>query len=65
MSFLVCGECEQCENGIDGLNLGEPISVGLGGQVSRLTNMLAYNKWPTDHLRYEVGGEGQVTSVPG
>jgi hypothetical protein len=27
--------------------------------------MLAYIKWPTDHLRYEVASEGWVMGVPG
>jgi hypothetical protein len=48
-----------------GLNLSKRVSVGHGGQVNRLTDMLACNKWPMDHLRYEVAGEGRVTGVPG
>jgi hypothetical protein len=48
-----------------GLILSERVSIGHGGQVNRLTDMLACNKWPTDQLRYEVAGEGRVTGVPG
>jgi hypothetical protein len=48
-----------------GLNLGERVSVGRGGQVNKLMDMLASIKWPTDHLRYEVESKGWVTGVPG
>jgi hypothetical protein len=47
------------------LILNERVSVGDRGQVSRLMDMLAYNKWPTDQLRYEVAGEGWVMGVSG
>jgi hypothetical protein len=47
------------------LNLSERVSIGRGGQVSRLTDMLAYNKWPTDHLKCKVASGGRVTGVPG
>jgi hypothetical protein len=43
----------------------EQVSVGRGGQVSRLTDMLASSKWPTDRLKCEMASEGQVTSVTG
>jgi hypothetical protein len=48
-----------------GLILSELVSVGHGGQVSKLTDILACNKWPTNHLRCEVASEGRVTGVPG
>jgi hypothetical protein len=47
------------------LNLGKEVSVGCGGQVSKLTDMLACIKWPTYHLRYEVASEGWVMGAPG
>jgi hypothetical protein len=47
------------------LNLSKRVSFGCGGHVSRLTCMLAYNKWPKDHLKCEVVGEKWVTGVPG
>jgi hypothetical protein len=48
-----------------GLVLSERVSVGHGGQVSRLTDMLASSKWPTDHLKCEMAGEGRVTGATG
>jgi hypothetical protein len=47
------------------LILNEQVYVGHGGQVNRLTDTLAYKKWPMDQLRYEVAGEGWVMGVPG
>jgi hypothetical protein len=37
-----------------GLVLSERVSVGHGGQVNRLTDRLAYSKWPTDPLKCEM-----------
>jgi hypothetical protein len=61
----VCGENEQCENGGKGLVLSERVSVGCGGQVSRLTDMLACSKWPPDHLKCEMAGKGWVMGATG
>jgi len=46
-----------------GLVLSEWVSVGSLGQVSRLIDMLASSKWPTDHLKCEMAGEGCVMGV--
>jgi len=48
-----------------GIILSEWVSVGRGGQVSRLTDMLSFTKWPMDHFKCEVAGKGQATSVLG
>jgi hypothetical protein len=65
MSFWCVESVSSVKMAETGLNLGERVSVGHGGQVNRLTDMLACIKWPTDHLRYEVASKGQVTGVPG
>jgi hypothetical protein len=39
--------------------LSERISVGRGGQVSRLTDKLASNKLPTDCLEHEMAGNNE------
>jgi hypothetical protein len=39
--------------------LNEHISIGHGGQVSRLTDKLASNKLPMDHLECEMAGNNE------
>jgi hypothetical protein len=35
------------------------IPVGHGGQINRLTDKLACNKWPTDILEHEMAGNNK------
>jgi hypothetical protein len=65
MSFWCAESVSSAQMAETGLILSKRVSVGCGGQVNRLTGMLACNKWPTDHLRCEVAGGGWVTGVPG
>ena len=48
-----------------GLVLSERVSIRHEGQVNRLMNMLAYSKWPMDHLKCEMEGEGWMKGVKG
>jgi len=65
MSFWCVGSVSSSQMEELVLILSERVSVGRMGQVNKLIDILACNKWPTDHLRCEVASEGWVTGVPG